>query len=216
VVSLVVQSAADKSSDEVLLQFGYPEYELGSEKLFSHVLTAPSLYTPYKNKNYSVRYLTDTIDYPSVKVLFKPGRDGEYTLRCNFEFNNFDFIELEDRQMNFRLNLKEKNTYNFLSSAQDDPNRFVLHFGPERQTGNNELPARIYSDGQLLNIDLTLVKDETTILIYDALGRVLLKKELPGLTQHTLSLKSPPQILIVQLRNQQGAISRKLFYQNNY
>jgi hypothetical protein len=214
-VSVGVQSETDKSSDEVQLQFGYSANRKGAEKLFSHVLTAPSLYTPFNHENYSVRYLTDTEDNPTVPVFFKPGRDGEYTLLCNFDNSNFEIVMLEDRQMNYLLNLKDKNRYSFLSSATDDPDRFVLHFGPEK-TDIHELPARIYSDDTQLNIDLTLVNNETTILIYDALGRVLLKEELPGLTQHKLSLKSPPQILIVQLRNQQGAISRKVFYQNNY
>jgi|GEM_PF-662984 len=215
-VSVVVQSEADKSSDEVQLQFGYSANEKGAEKLFSHVKTAPGLYTPYIGENYSVRYLTDTKDNPTVPVYFKPGRDGEYALSCNFENGDFEFVVLEDRQMNAFLNLKDKNTYNFLSTANDDPNRFVLHFGPANKLNTNELPARIYTDGTRLNIDLTLVHTETTILIYDALGRVLLKEELQGLTQHSLSLKSPPQILIIQLRNQQGTLIRKLFYQNNY
>lgn len=213
-MSVIVQSGENKSSDEVQLQFGYKADEKGAEKLFSHVITAPGLYTPGNNKNFSVRYLTDTEENPTVPVNFKPGRDGEYTLHCSFDNSNFEIVMLEDRQMNYLLNLRDKNSYNFLSSATDNPNRFVLHFGPDNNTNIQELPARIYYDGAQLNIDLTLVNIETTILIYDALGRVLMKDELEGLTQHKLSLKAPPQILIVQLRNQQGAINRKVFYQN--
>ncbi len=216
VVSVVVQSEADNSADEVQLQFGYATNDIGAEKLFSHVKTAPSLYMTSDDEKYSVRYLTNTEDNPVVPVMFKSGQDGSYTLTCNFAFDKYNSVFLEDRQMNYLQNLKDKISYKFLSSASDDINRFVLHFGPDIAAKVNELPARIYTDGTQLNIDLTLVNNETTVLIYDALGRVLMKKELQGLTQHTLKLKSPPQILIVQLRNQIGSISRKVFYQNNY
>ena len=215
-VSVVVQSDADKSFDEALLLFGYStNNQPGATKLFSNILTAPSLYMPYEAAFYSVRYLTDTVDNPTVPVMFKPGRDGNYTLSCNFEVDKFQIVMLEDRQMHYIRNLKTGNTYNFIASKTDDANRFVLHFGTDNTSSHNELPARVYSDGKKLVIDLSAVGTETTAMVYDALGRKLLHKTLQGSTIHMLSIPSPPQILIVQLLNQQGTITRKVFYANN-
>lgn len=215
-VSVFVQKESDNSSDEIRLQFGYMENQSGAEKLFSYVRSAPSLYTSFEGENYSVRYLSDVLDNPKVPVMFKPGTDGNYTLICNFDADEFETIMLEDKQMNYLQNVKDKNSYRFQSSTSDDVNRFVLHFGPDNASNMNELPARIYSDGKQLNIDLSLIADETVVSVYDALGRILVQKKLQGLIQHQLTVNVPPQILVVQLRNTQGRISRKLFYKNNY
>ena len=123
---------------------------------------------------------------------------------------------LEDRQTHFIQNMKAKNTYSFQSSRTDDAFRFVLHFGPDDNALYSELPARIYTDGVHLLIDLSLVSKETETYVYDALGRLLLQTSLQGSTLHTLDIKAKSQILVVQLKNQQGNICRKLFFNNRY
>jgi hypothetical protein len=214
--SLSVQSDAGSGSDEIKLGFDFPENENGAQKLFSTVLTAPSLYLPQQSENLSIRYLTSTGENPRVPVNFTPGQDGEYTITCNFNPARIETVMLQDRKTQSIQNIKIEPTYHFKALKTDAADRFVLYFGTDNMGGDYELPARIYTAGSALLIDMTLINSKTTVLIYDALGRVLLKDELQGLTQHSLSLKSPPQILIIQLRNQQGSITRKLFYQNNY
>jgi hypothetical protein len=216
IVSVVVQSDADKSFDEALILFGYSTNdETGATKLFSHVPAAPGIYMPFEGENYSVRYLTDTADNPTVPVMFKPGKDGNYTLNCNFEADKFQIVMLEDRKMQYNQNLKTVNTYNFLASKTDDANRFVLHFGSENNSSGNELPARVYTNGIQLIIDLALVSKETTVMVYDVMGRKLLQRELQGEIQHNLSLNAPRQILIVSLKNTEGSLSRKLVWVGN-
>ncbi|MFA5973735.1 MAG: hypothetical protein WC780_15395 [Lentimicrobiaceae bacterium] len=214
-ISLVVQSESDKSFDEALLLFGYSANEPGAVKLFSHVLTAPSLYLSSGNEKYSVQYLTDTVDNPTVPVMFKPGKDGNYTLRCNLDNDIFNSVTLEDRQMHYRQDLKSVKMYCFLAAKTDDANRFVLHFGTENNSSGNELPARIYSDGNQLIIDLKLVRKKTMVMVYDVLGRKLLQQELPGETLHNLGLNVPRQILVVFLKNADGSFSRKIVWAGN-
>ncbi|MFZ4413424.1 MAG: hypothetical protein ACOYOV_10110 [Bacteroidales bacterium] len=216
ILSVTVQSESNSSSDEIRLQFGYENSETGAAKLFSPVVTAPSLYLPAVGELFSIRYLTDTIDNPSVPVMFKTTIDGSYTIKCNFEFERFETLMLEDRQTHYIQNMKAKNTYNFHASRTDDANRFVLHFGPNENPLFNELPARIYTDGVRLLIDLSLVSKETEAFVYDALGRLLLQASLQGSKLHSLDIKAKSQILVVQLKNQQGNICRKLFFNNKY
>ncbi len=213
-ISLVVKSETGNSSDEALLLFGYLVNEPSAVKLFSHVQTAPSLYLSSGNEKYSVQYLTDTVDYPSIPVLFEPGNDGNYTLSCNFDNDKFDIVTLEDKQMQYNQNMKAKKTYSFISARTDNENRFVLHFGVDNQYSNNELPARIYTFGTRLMVDLSVVGGETEAFVYDAIGRILLQKTLQGSTLHELNINSSTQILLVQLRNKQGNLCRKLFYKN--
>jgi len=216
IVSMIVESEGDKSFDEVQLQFGYAPNEEGAAKLFSNVATAPSLYIPVGSKFYSICYLTDTADNPTVPVMFKAGREGNYLLTCNFDVGHFEKVVLEDRQTNYFQNMKLMNRYNFHSSPSDDEKRFVIHFGSDKELAPKELPARVYSDGTSLVIDLSMVGSETTVMIYDAVGRLLVRKMLQGLMQHQLGIKASSQILVVQLQSMQGNKSQKVFYKNKY
>ncbi|MEI6898923.1 MAG: hypothetical protein WCL00_03515, partial [Bacteroidota bacterium] len=211
-VSVVVKSESDQSFDEISLLFGYLVNQPGAKKLFSRVATAPSLFLPSGEEFCTVRFLTDTIDNPIAPILFKAGIDGDYTIKCDFDPDEFDIVMLEDRQCHYIQNLKKINTYHFQSSLSDDASRFVLHFGPGNETTYNELPARIYADGNQLIIDLGLVSKETEAFVCDALGRLLVHKTLKGLTQYKLSINSVFQLIIVTLQNQQGTKSRKLFF----
>jgi hypothetical protein len=213
-LSVVIQSGADKSFDEVRLLFGYNTNHSGARKLFSTVVTAPSLFIPSGDDYYSVRYLTDTIENPIMPVMFKPGRDGNYKITCDFDVSKFEVVMLEDRQMHYLRDMKADNTYSFDAAKTDDANRFVLHFGPDNNASYDELPARIYTDGSQLIIDLSLVGPDTEVFVYDVLGRRLLQETLPGLMQHKRTIYAKSQFLIVYLKNHQGTMCRKLFYNN--
>ena len=123
---------------------------------------------------------------------------------------------LEDRQEHYIQNMKAKNTYSFQSTTNDNPFRFILHFGADNKAIYNELPARIYSDGSQLIIDLSLVSKETEVFVYDDLGRILQQTILQGGVMHKLTVEAKSQILVVQLINPQGNLSKKLFFNNRY
>jgi hypothetical protein len=213
-LNVIIQSESDKSFDEVRLLFDYNADKAGARKLFSHVATAPSLFMPSAGDFYSVRYLTNTTENPTVAVAFKPGKDGNYKLTCNFDAGKFESVVLEDRQKHYLRDMKMGNTYDFEASKTDDANRFVLHFGPDNNASYDQLPARIYTDGSQLIIDLSLIGPETETLVYDMLGRLLLKETLPGLTMSKRSINAHSQILVVHLKNSQGSMTKKLFYNN--
>jgi len=214
-VSLCVKSDAGYGFDEIRLNFGYPENENGARKLFSKVLSAPSLFMATQTGNLSVHYFTNTQDNPVVPVSFTPGMDGNYTINCNFDQSKFDIVMLEDRKTHYIQNMKTAKTYSFKASKGDDANRFVLYFGPDNDISDGKLPGRIYTDGSYLIIDLTLVNDETEVYVYDLIGRLLLKQNLAGEMQHELNFDADAQILLVYLRNPYGSLCRKLFWRGN-
>ncbi len=214
IVRIMVQCETVGSFDEAYIQFGHTVNKPGAEKLFSHVPSAPGVYLNSEGENYSVLYLSDTIDNPDVPVMFKPGKEGSYTIKCNFDYNEFGTLYLEDRLMKTSCNLKKYNSYSFIASKTDETDRFVLHFTSEGLYFADQLPARIYSSGNLLKVDLTLVNDHTTTEVYDAAGRLLLRKTLQGLSEHALNLNAAPQILLVRLQNKRGNLTRKVFHNN--
>jgi hypothetical protein len=217
-LSLVIQSTIDNSFDETRLLFGYTEKQPGTTKLFSNVAAAPSLYLPSGNEYYTVRYLTDMADYPTVPVMFKPGRDGSYLIKCDFDYDEFRIVILEDRQTNIFQDMKKEQTYGFTASKTDDANRFILHFGQVIPQTENVPPTKIdlqgtnliYYQGTHLIVDLTSVSLETNVSVYDVLGRIVFQEKLQGGIKHTLNYNAVTQLLIVCLKNADGSLCQKI------
>ncbi len=75
----------------------------------------------------------------TVNMTFEPGSAGTYTL--TFEgLNSFDptsYIMLEDKQLNTMHDVRSGD-YTFTASAQDDWNRFILHFTPKAEIATTD------------------------------------------------------------------------------
>jgi len=213
-VSIKVNSGEGYGRDEIQLKFGSLKNNPGAIKLFSHLKSAPSLFLPVENGYFSILYLTDTIENPVIPLMFKSGKDGEYTLNCTFDTEKFKTLILEDCQNHYFHDLKTNSTFSFRSSASDDKARFVVHFTPVENPGISELPALIYNDGNQMIVDLSMIRGETELRVYDLMGRVLTRKDLQGETRHELSLNLKSQMLIVCLKNQNGNVCRKLMWIN--
>lgn len=213
VIHIGVQSEETNGSDEVSIQFGYSDNKQGASKLFSHVVTAPSLYISSSGKDYSVRYMTDPAENISVPIEFKAGKDGFYSIIFNFNSKEFDFVQLEDRLLKTTTSIKPSTIYKFNASKKDNTNRFTLHFAKDNPvTKDNELAAFVYMDGNALAVDLSAVTVPTEVAIFDILGRSLLYKKLDALAVHKLNVSSPTQILIVRLKNGKGTLVTKVLY----
>ncbi len=209
-VKVRVKSLAGSGYDEVLLQFGYPSNEQGAVKLFSKSPAAPSLYMSNIGDHLSVRYLTDTIENPSVPVMFKAGEDGDYKLNVDCDYNNFNIVMLEDKKNNSIYNLKANPEYLFKATPEDSPNRFVLHFAPHSQN-INELPAHIYYNGNEIILDLSLVDENAEVRIFDLLGRIIMERSLDGKAIYNVPIIAKNQIYIVIATTKEASTSAKLY-----
>lgn len=209
-ISVGVQSDAGYGSDEIQLKFGHEENEIGAKKLFSKVVSAPSLYMTSYEASLSVRYLTNTDENPDVSINFTPGINGKYTISCNFNPGMFDIVLLEDLQTHSIQNMKAEKSYSFYASKTDNPNRFNLHFKPMDFQPVEKFPATMYLNRGRLIIDLTLIHKDTEVWVYDIMGRLLLQRKLQGETIHDLPIDTYTQILVVHLKNPDGSLREKL------
>ena len=212
VIRIAVESIAGNGADEALLQFGYPESNQGTSKLFSHVSSAPSLYLSLDNKKYSVRYLTNTTENNAVPVEFKAGKEGVYKLVFNFDSKEFDFIQLEDRLLKTSTSVKPAGSYQFKSSKEDSVSRFVLHFIAAENPTVKELNGLVYMDGSQIAVDLKGINGQTEIKLFDISGKLILQKYLEGNELTKLDLNLATQILLVRLTNEKGTSSTKVLF----
>ena len=208
-LSVKVVSEADRTSDEVRLSFGYPDNNHGATKLFSPIANAPSLYVGRDINPYAVQYLTDTIENPDIQLRFKAGRDGNYTLTSSFLPNYFKTVLLVDGKSNIVIDLNLEPTYQFTASSTDPLNRFSLRFIPVK-VKKKELQAAIFTVGTHIVVDMIQINEETTVSVYDVLGRKLYQNQLPARDQHTLNFFPGAQLLIIRLENHQGTLTRKI------
>lgn len=211
-VDIFVKSRASAGFDEIQLLFGSLKNGNGAKKLFSPVISSPSLFLSSNEEDFSIMYLTDTIENPEVTVKFIPGTDGPYELSAVYGNNQFETFLLEDRKLKSFHDLKNNNTYSFYAREGDDPSRFILHFMDPELPGLAELPVNFYTNGAQLVVDMTMVSVESELTVFDLTGRKLLQASLHGETKHFFSPDSKPKILIVVLKNQNGKVCRKIIW----
>jgi autotransporter-associated beta strand protein len=212
VIRITVESEDGNGADEALLQFGYADSNQGTSKLFSQVSSAPSLYLNLKDKNYTVRYLTNTAENNAVPMEFKAGKEGVYKLVFNFDSKELDFMLLEDRLLKTSTSLKPVSSYLFKSSKEDNVSRFVLHFAAPEITTKNVLNGLVYLDGSQIAVDLKGINGQTEIKVFDNTGKLILQKYLEGNGLTKLDLNLATQILLVRLTNVKGASSTKVLF----
>jgi hypothetical protein len=210
-LSIKVNSESGAGFDEVQIVFGSIDNETGATKLFSPVTTAPSLFLPFKGENFSLRYLTDTVENTEIPIMFKPGNDGYYTIQFK-NSDQFEHLVLEDRQMNTFQDINANSTYRFKSLNADNKGRFYIHFKQVGKAVTTELPMFVYTANNKLVVNLTQVKLETEVTVIDMMGRQLLKTTLPGESLNELDVDSKPQVLIIQLRNHSATVCRKVMW----
>lgn len=186
--------------DEVLLMFESQTNRPGAAKLRSSKETSLSVYLPFKNKEYTVQYFTDTISNQFVPLNFEAGAKGDYSMTFSFDSNKYATVLLEDKITKTFHDVLENPTYNFSANTKDKADRFVIHFSPISKV-KKELPINIYYNGNDIVVDLTLISGQTEVNIYDMLGRKILSKNLQGQTIHYLPIIVKSQVYIVSAKS---------------
>jgi hypothetical protein len=105
--------------------------------------------------------------------------------------------------------------YSFTSSDNDDPNRFLLHFGPlgvDEPALNNMF--NIYSRDGIIYV---ISKEETQadVTVSNMVGQLVLSTRLDGKNLTSISAKSLQNgIYLVNIVNGSQVVSRKVLVQN--
>lgn len=178
---------SSEGRDEVKFGFGYEADEAGAVKLFSPVLTAPSLYMSWSGQGFTTRRLTDTTRNKYVPVNFKAGVTGSYTLDCKYDALTLGTIFLEDRLTGAVLDLSGGESYTFQASTSDAPERFVLHFGAITPV-DMEIHPNVWVSAGVVNVYLENMIGDYTMRVTDLNGRLVAYKKMSGSEQCSVSL----------------------------
>lgn len=160
VLSLHISVAANDFTDETVVIF-MEGAENGFDPLYDlekhlNVAKSPNIYSiPQEGKKFAFNVLPDdwieNTDYTIIPMgfLIEPISICEMTVSGVDKFETTQTIYLEDLKTGTLQNLNNNNNYSFEASGEDDPNRFLLHFGQPAATFDKQLQNwRIYAYGQ--------------------------------------------------------------------
>ena len=212
---LSVTSPANAGKDEILLDFGHEASQGGADKWYSMSATAPALYATTVERDYSIRFLTSIADNPLVRVAFKAGVDGEYSIQADFNTAAFPSVKLTDHLTGAVHDLNSTPTYNFTATTGDDANRFELKFGAVGIDDNIATKQiSIYSHGRLVYISSTKSAN-ALINIYNIAGQQVYANTMVIDGQKQIALNTPTGWYIVKVRTQEGVATQKVFIKSN-
>ena len=123
--------------------------------------------------------LTSMADNTTIPVGFKPGIDGDYTIKVSdlISFSVPDNIYLKDMFTNIITDLNQHSTYTFSSFVYDNANRFQLLLSTEALgiSDSKIQNISIYANDKLIYINTNETIQQ--ISIYNSLGQLLKTSE---------------------------------------
>ncbi|MFZ4401002.1 MAG: T9SS type A sorting domain-containing protein [Bacteroidales bacterium] len=210
-IHLKVTSSANTYSDELIINFGNETDQGGAEKMFSIEETAPSLYSTKLNKKWSIDNLTSITNNTIIPIGFKAGVDGNYNI-SSLDIQVFDNVVLEDIKTNIQHNFSNGNNYSFYALANDNPNRFLLHFNSSSilNETDNQIP-KIYYTKHVINI-FNPWSEKTTVFIYDINGKLLQANDAKQ-GNSALNFNSVNGVYIIKLQSDRNVfITKEIMY----
>jgi hypothetical protein len=136
-------------------------------------------------------------------------------LRLNFSGMDSFFssvkIELEDQQLGIAQNIANNPVYTFQASAQDNPNRFLLHFNGVTgiQDLANESGISVYSVDDIIYINS--MKDlSADILVYNINGQLIYNAQMNAESLKMISLGTSSGIYLVNIVAKENSAIHKV------
>ena len=160
-----------------------------------------NIYFPQDNEEYAIVSAQGQGEMP---LNFKANKNGEFTLSVNPEGVDMDYLHLIDNMTGADIDLLATPSYSFNAVTTDYASRFKLVFNANDNDNDNENFAFI-NNGEII------VSGEGTLEIIDALGRIILTREV---TPHS-SLPTPnsslaPGVYVLRLINGENVKTQKI------
>ncbi|MCD4791454.1 MAG: PKD domain-containing protein, partial [Bacteroidales bacterium] len=186
---------------------GYDAYKLwGIEE-------APQLYSIVTENILSINTLPEIVEETIMELGLKVGNEAQYTITLTevVQFENFDFIILEDLETGTFINLLEDPAYSFTAIPGNEPNRFLLHFGePSSIDENNQFSVRIYSNENIVYIQ-NPENIDGDIIIYDMLGQEIIREKIENEELIRIKLTQGTGYYLVKVQSDKQLVTEKVF-----
>ena len=153
------------------------------------------LYIPQNGEDYAIAFSNRTGELP---LHFAAKEIGRYNIK--FKGEDLRNIELIDKFENRIVDLGIENTYSFIGSVSDNPDRFVIVFKNSQFSDNSDIFA--YQSGNDI-----IVNGNGELQVFDVMGRMVAKQQINGVhTCHGASLQTGVYIFRLNGKSQKIVI----------
>jgi hypothetical protein len=204
-------------TDRTVIRFvdGATEYfdgEHDAYKLFSYVDACPQIWSITPEDDLSINALPDLSVYPIIKVGFKAGETGTYTIKAE-DLESFEVgtdLYLEDLITGTTQDLQLNQVYTFQAEGGSNGHRFNIHFAPLGQNENEIANIKIYSVEKdvFVNIPSAISGD---IIVYNMLGYKVAQQNITGNSLNKLSLNTSSGYYLIKVVSNEATVSGKVF-----
>lgn len=195
--SINVIATSKAGSDNVVIRFAGKEE--GFDKLQNFNNEIATVYVSEDNRDYGI-YNCES-DVKEIGLNFKAEQMGNYTISVKPE-GKFQSITLIDRFTGVETDMLLED-YNFIATSGSNHERFILKFGSEQQTTDDD--QFVYQSGEELVIDA-----EGTIQIIDMMGRVVYSNEHSNGNDRISVSEFDNAAYIVRVVNEEGVKVQKV------
>jgi hypothetical protein len=178
----------------------------------------PQLYSIIQNDtSLSTNVLPQVLENKTIKLGFRKGVSGNYTLSANGteSFASGTTITLEDLKTGQTQDLAEDPDYAFSSFGDDDPQRFLLHFGTTSVIEDRMKSDRVTIYSVMNSIFITKPADlsNAVVSVYNLQGQELKTQPLKDQPLNIIQLNQPAGYYIARVITG-NLVTRKTFFIN--
>ena len=184
------------------------------EKLFGDT-EVPQFYSIISGVNLAVNVLPAINTNEVVQMGFSVTVAGTYTISAS-ELSSFaagTTILLEDTKLSTFTDLNAQPVYSFSADANDNVNRFKVHFGAPNGINNNNGNGgiNIYSNDNTIYINNQGSDKVKEIVVYDLLGQELYRQEATNNTVNTVNIQAATAYYMVKVVTTSNVYTKKVY-----
>jgi hypothetical protein len=169
---------------------------------------APLFYSVSDGKNLDVNSLPTLELSTIIPFTFIKNEGDNFSINAEIE-NVSETVYLLDKKTSIDHDLSTNPVYTFTATANDDPNRFEIHFGVVGiNESNNENSLNTYVYGDRLYVMNTSGK--TNLQLFDLQGRLVQSSVLNGTGLQSQSVNLPAGVYVVRVNDEKSVKSVKL------
>ncbi len=221
---VTIKAMNDQDEEEIWISFneyGTEEFDNGwdASKLRNSYSTI-TLFIPKESRDHCIEHLPTLLpdEERIVEIGFETTAEGEHSIMIDATYLPDTDITLEDMKYDQMQNMDSDSIYTFVAFADDDPNRFRIHFnktitGIEFEDFNhyNDESIQIYSYGKHVYIKKEDISSSGYVMLYDMYGREVLSQ----LIEQTSLMKIPVQLnnsyLVVKVISDSKVFTSKVY-----
>ena len=195
--SIAISVANDRYNDEAYVMF---KDGIGLNKVGHMNKDIPMIYVTDNSKNFAIATMNE--DIKEISVGFEAKTMGQYTISAKGQDGEFNTMTLTDKMTGVKTNLLT-DSYTFMATANDNPQRFVLTLNSEADTDTDFI---YINNGEMI---INNIEGDGLVHIFDIMGRPMAEYHVSGSANINIETFADG-VYIVRMTDENGVKTQKI------